>query len=138
MQALTVEEIVLPHKELDIITLSAFLTDVLASAIVVLDLIIVALLFVVADLAKVDLVLVAADLDFEAAVSDSAAASSDSAAASSGLEEASSDSVVVDFQDSTVSDVNETPRCKQRGIYFASKIYSVASHGEFNPRTRLN
>ena len=32
---------------------------------------------------------------------------------------------------------NETPRCKQRGIYFASKIYSVASHGEFNPRTRL-
>ena len=37
----------------------------------------------------------------------------------------------------TRADVNETPRCKQRGIYFASKIYSVASHGEFNPRTRL-
>ena len=34
--------------------------------------------------------------------------------------------------------INETPRCKQRGIYFASKIYSMASHGEFNPRTRLN
>ena len=34
--------------------------------------------------------------------------------------------------------LNETPRCKQRGIYFASKIYSVTSHGEFNPRTRLN
>ena len=39
--------------------------------------------------------------------------------------------------DADAAEKNETPRCKQRGIYFASKIYSVASHGEFNPRTRL-
>ncbi len=33
--------------------------------------------------------------------------------------------------------LNETPRGKQRGIFLHAKIYFVASHGEFNPRTRL-
>jgi len=34
--------------------------------------------------------------------------------------------------------LNETPRGKQRGIFLHAKIYFVASHGEFNPRTRLS
>ena len=33
-----------------------------------------------------------------------------------------------------VLQVNETPRRKQRGIYFVNKIYPVASREEFNPR----